>query len=386
MNIYKKVSLFLLIIILSFINVRISYAATVKTGDSIYLSEEKQYEDLYLFGSTITAEAPIKNDLIAAGGEVTLNGDVTGSLMAAGGTLTIRSNVDNTMRVAAGDVIISGTITRDVLIAAGVARITKTASISGDLIFIGSELVVEGTVKGKVNATGEQVTINSRVGSVEGNMGLLTLGKKTIIEKELRYSSPTKAAIHESATIQGKTYYSAVKQEPKNTQGILRAFTPGALYTLFLDMLLSLGVVVFLPNFVKKIIATLSKSPLNSAGTGFFFVIFWPLLSLVMLFLLWLSLISFLFYALILITSIFLMKIVVGWRLLKWWHMHQKTTEKYQINSWKTAVVGSIAVYILMLIPIIGWIILIFIYLLTVGATVKAFLSFVQSSRISNKK
>ncbi len=376
MKILRTLCIILPLLLVSLFYTPLLYAATIKTGESIYLSEETQkLEDLYLFGSTITSEAPVTNDLVAAGGNITLNGDVSGSLMAAGGDVVIRSNVGNTLRVAGGNVVISGKVNRDVLIAAGSARITKTASISGDLLFAGSELIIEGPVRGKVTIYGEQVVVNNTVGSLNGSLASLRLGNKAVVEGDLRYTSPTKAEKDTGANVMGEEYHQQIKQPPQEPRGLLRAVSSGALYALALDILLSAALVFFLREKIKKLLEIISKSPVSSFGTGFFFVIFWPLLSLIMLIFLWLAAASFLLYGLVLIVSMFLTKIIIGWRILTWWYNRQQDKKITYVLDWKTAVVGSLAVYILLLIPVIGWLIAAFAYFITVGAVIKGLLS-----------
>lgn len=359
-----------------------AYAAIIKTGDSVFIPENQtNLHDLYLFGGNITSDAPVENDLLSAGGNITLNGDVTGSLMAAGGDLVIRSNVGNTMRVAGRSVTISGHVTRDILIAAGTAKITKTASISGDVLFAGGQLQVEGPVKGKIYTNGGEVIINSSVGgNIEGEMEKLTIGSNAIINGDLRYRSNEKATVLEGAIIRGTHNFQKIEKPKEDPRTALTAFTLGSLYKLAIDIIISVLLITFLSVFVKQVSKKAMTATLMSAGTGFIFLFFWPLLSLLLLLFLWVGLASFLLYGLLLLVSLFLSKIILGTWIMRFWEQRQKKTDDYVID-WRAGVAGSIAFFILSLIPIIGWLTEFILFLLALGGTMQYLLTIAKTQR-----
>jgi cytoskeletal protein CcmA (bactofilin family) len=303
--------------------------------------------------------------------------------MAAGENLVIRSNIGNTLRTAGADVVLSGKVKHDVLIAAGNARITKTASVNGDLLFFGANLIVEGSVSGKILANGERIYINSHVGSVDTHARTLILGDNAVVDGTLRYASVEKATMSKNAKVHGQIYYQPVERR-KEATGLAAIFSLASLYKVFLDIILSIAVIVFLPFAVKRILEVISKSPVASAGTGFIFLTLWPLLSFVLLILLWLGIASFLFYGLILIFSLVMSKIVIGWYILHWWYGRKDKEKSYTVD-WKSGLVGSVSIYILLLLPVFGWIVGGLIYLITLGGIVKTIFSFMRTPRTAPK-
>lgn len=334
---------------------------------------------MYLFGSDVTVDAPVENDVVAAGGNVTMNGNITGSLMAAGGNVTVRSTVGNTMRVAGGNVIISGTVNRDLLVAGGSVRITKEASVSGDIIFAGGELRVEGPVRGNIAVNGGNVFLNSTVGGkVEGSIGALTLGNKAVVAGDLTYQSNEKANIQQGATLQGKHDFKQLERRDNKPDGLAAAFTAGALYKLAIDIIGSLLLVLLVPLLVKRIIARSNDDVLTSLGTGFIFCMFFPLLALLLLFFIWPGIAALLLYALVLVLNLFIGKLLLGWWLVRWW---QKREGKEYMLDWKTAIVGPVALFLLFLIPVLGWLIATVIYLISLGGLVRTILTSVYAQR-----
>lgn len=357
------------------------FAANIKTGESIYISEsEKNLNDIYLFGSTITSDALIDNDLIAAGSVVTLNGDVTGSVFAAGGDVFIRSSTANTLRAIGGNLVISGKTENDVLLAGSNIRLTDTASVEGDLLIAGGDIQINSPVKGKVFVYGGNVIINSRIGgNVEGNIGSITLGSKSEIIGDLKYKAREKATLNSGAIIRGKHNFQQIKKENKKITDITSAFTIGTLYKLATDILIGILLFTIFPSFTKNILENIVNNPVKSMASGFLFLICWPLISIFFLLLVLIGIISFLYYGIVLLIAVAVSKILIGWWIMNWLNKRDK---KEYILDWRSAVVGSLTYFLLTLIPVIGWLAVGLIFLICIGGVIKLNLNFIQNQKL----
>lgn len=367
-----------------FISLPKAYSATIKGGESVYISEdEKNLRDLYLFGETVTLDAPVENDLTSAGGTVTLNGDVAGSIFAAGGDVFIRSNTKNTLRVAGGNVVISGEIGNDVLLAGGNIRLTKEASVSGDLMIAGGEIQIHSPIEGDIYVNGGNVLINSKVGgNIEGNIENLIFGSNAQVLGNLKYKANKKAVVSNGAVVRGRHDFRMAEENKSEAKELLSAFGPGAVYKLAADIIICLLLLTFLSLFTKNILESILNSPVASAGRGLLFIFIWPVISIFLLFLLWLGIMSFLLYGIVIVVSLFVGKIFLGWFILHHWEKRKKID--YALD-WKAAVVGPIAFFVLLLIPILGWIAVFIIYLMAVGGIINQFLAFTKIQKITKK-
>ncbi len=370
-------SLLLLLLFLTFS--KVTYAADIRSNDNIEISQdEKNLEDLYLFGGTIRVDAPVTNDVVAAGGNITFNSDVTGSIMAAGGNINLKGSVGNTARVAGGNIVIDGKITRDLVVAGGSITVSKTASVGGDLVVSGENITLEGPVQGKVLVNGGEVRINNTINKdVQANVGKLTLLPNARINGNLSYSSSDKAIIDPQAVVRGDTKFNKVEREQKNVAGILGL---SALYKLVTDIILSVLFILFLARFIQAIIVRMMREPLKAGAIGFAYLILFPLASLIFLVLIWLGVASFLFYALTLVITTFLSKVFVGWWLLRWYEARER---RQYVLDWRAGVVGPIVLFILLLIPIIGWLAAALLYLVALGALTTELTSLVSTQRLS---
>jgi len=76
-------------------------------------------------------------------------------------------------------------------------------------------------------------------------------------------------------------------------------------------------------------------------------------------------------YGITIIGGVFLADVYIGWFILRWWERRNK---KIYLLDWKAAIVGPIALFILLLIPVLGWLVSTVIFLIALGALIKEIL------------
>lgn len=340
-----------------------TFASDIRTGEKIHLSKSEQFENLYSFGQEVTIDSRVKGDIVAAGRDLTITGTSSGSVLGAGGNISISGNVGNSARIAGGDIRITGPIQHDVVVFGGTLTIEKTASVGGDVIFAGGTLNIDGPVRGRVLMSAGNVIIKSLVGgSVQGNAGTLMLQNGAEVKGDLNYTSSQRALISDGAIVRGQDIYHA--SERKNGQ---EAVFQGLLYKLVTDILITLLLVMLFPGIISRLIGDVKKAPLKKGSIGLAFLLLTPVIALFALLTFWLGISLFLLYFLFLILSLFLAKIILGYYLLNWWNTRNKG--KYKLD-WKAAVLGSIVMALILLVPIIGWLAAAVIYLITLGSLV----------------
>lgn len=375
------ITLFLIIFISAVsLSPTIAAAADFRTGDEVRITEITQpLINPYIFGGDIQIDTPVSNELTTAGDDVVINGPVEGSALVAGGNVTIRGSVGNNARIAGGDITIDGPIANDLVIVGGNIRLTENASIGGDLIFAGGKLQVDGPVAGKVLIHGGDVTLNNSVGgNVSGEIGELTLGSNAAIAGNLNYQSPERAQIAQGATVSGRTDYRLVENKEDNDAGAF--LTTAAVYKLITDIILSLLFVYFFRHALMAVINRMSTTPLKSGAIGFGYAALVPLAGIFFLFLIWLGLATYLFYFLTLIVGIFVVKLFLGWAVLRWWNRNNK--KEYELD-WKAAIVGPILLFILLFIPVLGWLTIAILLFMALGALLE---ELIQLTSDKNKR
>ena len=358
-------------------------AATFRSGETVTVNEP--LSNLYAAGGTVNVSSRTVNDLTVAGGTVRIEGDVTNSLLAAGGTLTLSGNVGNNARVAGGTVIIEAPIRNDLMVAGGTIDIDPESRIGGDLIITGGTVRLNAPVQGNVWLTGGQVEINNTVGGNVwgGEVGELRLGPNAVINGDLNYISNQRATIAEGATVSGKQNFKQLDRDLTDGAEAAGTLAAGTMLKLISSILIALFFVWLLPKFFRRTNEIIVTEPLKTGLYGFATLILMPILSVFLLIFLWLSIASFLLYFLILILSVVVVYLFVGWWVLRWWYGRDK---KVYALDWKAAIVGPVITTILWFIPVIGWAINFILWLLGIGALMTRLWEFVTIHRESNNR
>ncbi|QLH75796.1 polymer-forming cytoskeletal protein [Halosimplex rubrum] len=141
-------------------------AAATRTGGTVVVgADETVDEDLEAFGGTVVVRGTVNGDLQAFGGSVVVEGTVTGDveatagsvqilgavggdLTAAGGAVDVGdgAQIDGTLEAGAGSVAVAGTVLGDARIGADSIRLGEGAQIGGDLVYDGDLARADGAV------------------------------------------------------------------------------------------------------------------------------------------------------------------------------------------------------------------------------------------------
>lgn len=194
-------------------------------------ASETVHSDLYVAGGTVRMDGKVEGDLLVAGGTVDVDGTVTGSIFAAGGTLTVNGTTGGSIRAAGGTINVGGAAGRDVVAAGGQLSLSPASRVTGDVVFTGGQLTLDGNVDGNVLGSASTYTKN---GTVKGT---------------------------DNVTIQQPR---AQQSQPWGALGGIRTFVVHYVGVLLFGLLL----LWLLPRAVQAIATTVDKRPLPSLGTG----------------------------------------------------------------------------------------------------------------------
>lgn len=203
----------------------------LRAGGTITIpASESVHSDLYVAGGTIQVDGNVEGDLLVAGGTVNVNGKVTGSIIAAGGNLTINGSTGGSIRAAGGTITVGGTAGRDVVAAGGQLSLSPASRVTGDVVFTGGQLTLNGTVDGSVLGSASAYT---KDGTVHGT---------------------------ENVTIQQHRQQS----QPWGAFGGIRSLVVRYVGVLLFGLLL----LWLVPRAMRAIATTADKRPLPSLGVG----------------------------------------------------------------------------------------------------------------------
>ena len=176
--------------------------AEVTQSDLVLVREgETVSEDLIAAGNRIRVDGVIEGDLVAAAfDEILITGEVTGDLLAISGSVRVEGSVGGSVRALSGRVTILGSVGDDVAVAAWNLSTDTAATIGRDLIVFGRNATVAGQLERDVSGRFSRLDLAAAVaGSVEVSVGQLTILSTADVSGDLGYRSSREAVI-ESAT------------------------------------------------------------------------------------------------------------------------------------------------------------------------------------------
>lgn len=182
----------LLAILVTFFSAPVVFADTVvRTGENVSVAEDKGVVgDFYAAASIVNISGTIEGDLVAAAGRTTVNGSVSGDVLVFGGSVDIHAPVSDDVRVLGGEVVIAEPVAGDVFVIGGTVSILSTASVGGDVLVYGGEVEILGPVAGNVLGSYGSLRIDTTVGGdVQVSTNDLALGDDTVITGSVVYES-----------------------------------------------------------------------------------------------------------------------------------------------------------------------------------------------------
>ena len=294
-------------------------------------------------------------------------------------------------RVAGGNIIISGNTTDDVIAVGGQVHVLSEAVIGGDFVAAAGRVVVEGHVSGESKITAEEVVIN---GVIEGDVRIyaekVIVKENAVVSGSLEYTSGREAKVNEEAQVLGGIVFSEKNYHEKAAAG---AGILGGL--LFIGGISLLGiflivkvVAIILTTFVLVLVFNKSsKSIVDATFESFWMKVLYGLIVLfvvpVVLLFLAVTLIGFPLAFLALLVYVFIIslaKIYAAVSLGSLLHKWIKKPKGY-VMSWKTVSLGLVAVFLLVMIPFFGWLVLCILTVASVGSISSLVIRFCKSHR-----
>ncbi len=346
-----------------------AHAETVlRTGENISVDVEQTVDGDYYVGvgtlGNTTMSGTVKGDMYALGGTVTTNGTVQNDLTAVAGSVQVLAPVQDDVRVVGGEVTIANHVSGDVFVLGGVLKVLSTATVDGDIIFFGGEADINGNVGGSILGTSKKIRIDAEVkGSVDVTTATaLTLGDKANISGYVHYTSISPIVRAQNATVGKEVTQSAYATSPESSQNKLRTALIPIFITLFATLSLFLLFKKELQNFVMHTQESTGKSFLLGLGL----VILGPIVALILTITVLGMLLGVLSFALIVLGYVLgyvLTGVVFGAYLAKWF-----TKEATVSLPW--ILLGSIALQVLLLVPVLGILAVGILFIITVGGLV----------------
>jgi hypothetical protein len=354
----------------------LAHGATIKAEKNYYLDSASTLNDnLYAVGGDVNIAGTVNGDLMVAGGNLIVTGPVSGDIAGAGGTINLSNNVAGDIRVAGGNITVLNSAGGDLVVAGGQVNIMSESSVGKDGEIAGGNINYAGSVAGKLNIKGGNVYFNGTTG---GNLVItakeIKLGPNAVVGGNFDYYSPAEASMAQGSLVQGASNFHKTEMPLKNNAKPLGAlgfgFTAFALVIKSIMILVAaLVMIYFFKNQSEPIVSNSVSSFWKEALKGFVILVVVPIaviLSFITVIGVFLGIITALFYALLIVVSSIISVLLFAQLCLK--YIFKKPD--YQLNWW-VVILAVIVFAIISLIPFVGWIFTLIIFLSAFGSTSK---------------
>ncbi len=349
----------------------VAYGATFKIGQNYYLNSGEAINDnLYAAGADVNIAGATVGDLFVAGANVIVSGPIGADLAAAGGTLNVSSSVSGDIRIAGANVIITSSAGGELLVAGGKVTLMPGSLIGKDIKIIGGSINYEGNAGGSVVIKGNKVYIDGAIGKdLSVTAQEITLGSKALIGGKFDYYSQKEAVMESGAIVRGVVNFHKTEMPAKRPilAGIIFGiFTLALLVKTLMFITASLAALYLARTHVKSIVREASSNFWKEALRGFVLFVVAPV-AIIICFItiigITLGMIAlFVYLALITITAV-ISVLLFAQLALK--YIFKK--ENYELNWW-VVILAVLALGLIALIPIVGWIFIFIIFLAALGS------------------
>jgi cytoskeletal protein CcmA (bactofilin family) len=243
---------------------------------------------LFLSGSTISMQGTVHGDVYCVGQKVTISGIVDGDVLCAAQTMQIPGSVKGNVRTLGQTTDITGSIYRNFTTFSQSLFVRNTASVSGEVLFGGQTVVLDGTIAKSIDGFAQNVTID---GFVKGNIvleaSIVTVGDHAAVNGSLTYTSDKELKSSGGASISGTivrvpaTEHKGATSQKTMPKSSTSPWPANALPSIFMYLIVGCLAVWLFPLFTKKTILMMTTDALGTGLVGAIALMVTPIAAIV---------------------------------------------------------------------------------------------------------
>jgi len=362
--VYGVLSLFLVILSIS-----IGYVYASQEFDRVVLINETINEDLYAAGEAVRVSAPVHGDITAAAQRISIDETVDGDLNLAAEIITVSAPVKDDIRAAGRLINITAPVGDHIVAAGETITISTKASIQGWAKLAGRQVEILGNIGKDLTVAGQHVIIGGTIqGLTEITADTITILSSAHLKGKLIYRSDNKPDIQSGAIIDG-----AIEQLPiPSSEGVAKAAVTAVIGVILVFglALITTGIVYSLafPEFNLGNVRRLTDQPLPSIGLGVAVLIVTPIIIMLLMMTVIGYLLALCLLAVYLLTL--LLGILTGVFYIAEFGLQRifKVAEASKGKRIFAFIAAAIVLAILLLIPILGALLFLFLLIGGIGA------------------
>lgn len=156
----------------------------------------------YLAGESVDVQGTVQGDVYCAGQTITINGTVDGDVLCAGQSVTINGTVHGDVRAAGMNVTLKGQVDGSVTLAGMTISTDSASKIGRDATITAGNVDLSGSVERDLVMSGGVLSLSGQVGrDVALASGNITVGSSAKVGGNLTYASDNEASIPSGAVL-----------------------------------------------------------------------------------------------------------------------------------------------------------------------------------------
>ena len=177
----------------------------IQTNQFVIAETESIPEETWVSAQLLTINGSVSNDLFASSPVMELNGTFNGDVWCAGDNISSAGTFWNSARLLSRIAQVQGTHYGSVTAVGTTVKIDRTAILYSDLLCVGENVILEGSVSGKVRILAQRVTLG---GQINNNLSIaaqeIVILPGTIINGNLSYQAPNELILSSSVILNGE--------------------------------------------------------------------------------------------------------------------------------------------------------------------------------------
>ncbi|HCC22345.1 hypothetical protein A2480_03050 [Candidatus Uhrbacteria bacterium RIFOXYC2_FULL_47_19] len=362
-----------------------SRAAEMRSGEAVSISVSQIIEEnLYAAGGTLSMDGEVRGDAHLLGGNLTVTGPVSEDLTVAGGSLILLGPVGDDVRVAGGSITLGSSVGGELVVAGGQITTTPGLSVVGDTVIAGGSVVIKGVFAGDVTVYAGDVQVDGTIGGgLFTTAESVTLASGAVVKGDFAHEGPKEASVETGAVVDGEQTYTqrdfAAGVPDKTDELILwESFGKifGAMFIFFVlvkylaCLLVSLLATWRLPHLSQAVVGRTLKHFGIDLLTGLLISVVAP----IVLVLLYVTVVGWLVACIVM--AVLALAVLVGgvYSTVSFGALVRRVFSKGKKDfsaDWKSSLLGTTLLTLVILIPIVGWLVGLLFFLASFGTVVR---------------
>ena len=336
---------------------------------------ETHHGDISAVAPSGLIEGTQDGDLYLWSGPLRISGAVNGDVFYFGSQLDVTGTIKRSLRAACGNVVIDGVVEGNVFAPAGSVTLGSKSHIKGNVTALSGQLVHNGVVDGTLKFSGGNVILGGKVGEdAELEADTIQIDKGARVEGDISYSARNRMDAELKTIAGGDVSFDDqpnIEREEKKESSILPSKTRVFFKVLFFcaSFLFGCALIALLGTHEARVVEAIRTDALRCAGVGFvsFLVTIAVCLSAILI----VTIIFIPIYLILYVIALYLAKIPVA----LWLGRTILAKLNRPSGPYLALLAGLAVLYLIFMIPILGWVAYCAVILLGLGAMITTYLA-----------